>query len=125
WAVDTGEGDLAVRLLAPLARYGLPSLRVIAGWAEAVVDMQNAESSPFFPAVLPLAGYAAMERGDSEQAVDFAERALDLALSRSALVRSWTAYLANTVLSYCGRFEDAVRLSVEWAAVSQEAGDTA
>jgi hypothetical protein len=125
WSVASGQADLALRIVAPLA---IQSTRVgyaTGSWAAPVVAMPEARGHRLYPQVLAWAAWAQSVAGERELAAQTAREALDAAVALSvderALCRVWAA--AGPIAFFSGEFDEATRLAERWGAAARMIGD--
>jgi predicted ATPase len=76
WAVGTGDADLALRVVAPLALGGTRAGYAAGAWAAAAAAVPEAEAHPLYPQVLAFSGFAAATAGDQPGGLETCRRAL-------------------------------------------------
>jgi predicted ATPase/DNA-binding SARP family transcriptional activator len=78
--LEHGDVDGGCRLLVALQEYSIRSMRAeVIAWADDVIAMVGFESVALSPTVLGIAAYGRFVRGDLEDSIRFADRALDAA----------------------------------------------
>jgi predicted ATPase/DNA-binding SARP family transcriptional activator len=98
WALEQGEADVALRLVAALREYAFRRMRSeIIAWAEETIA-RAVSDHPRAPVVIAVAAYGRFVRGDLEGAIELGERALSVAdawstdcsgLAERALGNAW------------------------------------
>jgi predicted ATPase/class 3 adenylate cyclase len=123
YTVESGDVDLAFRLVAALGVRG-PSVGYAAmGWAETAIDIPNGDRHALFPEVASWATWSATARADVPLARAYAERmdAAEVGLGiDSAAARREAAVLAF----FSGDFEGARVHSDQAIAIARRNGDT-
>jgi predicted ATPase/class 3 adenylate cyclase len=122
WAVESGDADHAMRLVAPLQVTGVRFGWTATNWAELAQTIPNAESHHLYPVVAAFAGLGATMRGDLERAQVLVERALE---SQAALgtEHMWVWTAAGVLTMFQGNSADAQRYAASWEAAARLTGD--
>ena len=116
WALEHGQVDTALRLVAALSRYAEHRIASeVATWAENTVEA--AETTATFSALLPT-GYAvaaggARFSGDLERAKVLAKRGVAASAGADDPARCLPLYLLQEVALFQGRLDEADRLARE------------
>lgn len=127
WALEHGEVDPALRLVAALSRYAEHRIASeVATWAENTVEA--AEATPTLSALLPT-GYAvaaggARFSGDLERAKVLAERGIAASAGADDPSRCLPLYLLEEVALFQGRLDEADRLAREVHRLASMTGQT-
>jgi predicted ATPase/class 3 adenylate cyclase len=125
WSVASGNADLALRLVAPLALNGTRVGYASSPWTEPTLALPDAPAHPLYPEVLAWAGWVAMIAGDLDRGIRLAHEALDAAAATSIRESSMCRVLCSAcgVASYTGDGEEAGRLAAEWLRRASALGD--
>jgi tetratricopeptide (TPR) repeat protein len=126
WSVATGEADLALRLVAPLAIAGTHGGYASAPWADVAIGLPGAQDHSLYAEVYAWAGWCAASSGDVERAIRMTNEALELANSQPLEARSMMQVLIQrTVVGlWSGQFHDAERQALEWLRLARTVGDS-
>jgi predicted ATPase/DNA-binding SARP family transcriptional activator len=110
WAVEHGDIDVALRLVAALREYCTRSMRAeVIGWADEVLQLEGAESHPRAPVVCALAAYGRFVRGDLDDAIALALRALTMSERSHCDTSGLAERTLGNALFYRGEVESATQ----------------
>jgi predicted ATPase/DNA-binding SARP family transcriptional activator len=110
WAVDHGDTDLALRLVAALREYAFRSMRAeVIGWADETLEA-GVGSHPRGPVVLAVAAYGRFVRGDLEGAIELGGRAV----ATAEAIGSDCSGLAERTLANAWFFRGDVGQAIGW-----------
>jgi predicted ATPase len=122
WAVETGDADLALRLVAALGVTGASVGDTALAWAETAVRIPGATTHRMFPAVASWAAWSATARGELGRATEYS--ALIDPAEAELGVRTPTARRGPAVIAFFTGDHDATRLHAqEWAMLARRDDD--
>ncbi|MGI9603492.1 MAG: ATP-binding protein [Acidimicrobiales bacterium] len=124
FAVDTGDHDAALEIVASLIEYSARSMRYeITGWGQSALDISD-DDHPLRLLVAAFVVYGMFLRGDHEPAIDHARALLDQAdgPTEPGYALALRAYL-NAIFSLTEP-ELAMPVFAEHLALAEESGDT-
>lgn len=128
WVLAHGDIDSALRVVAGVREFAFRDMRYeIFGWAEATLDLPDADTHPLAPVVLATAAYGRFVRGDLDRAMAIAQRSVEvedrLGLPSCGLHHRTMGNVfyyrgdADSAADMCRRMVDAARASGERARV--------
>ena len=121
WAIDAGEKDLALSIVAALFRYALFRNRdELFRWADAALGLPDAASHPLFVVVCGVAGWGAALRGDLARAIELADRGLAAASEPDDPARVYPLEVHASVAMFEGRLDDGFRADRESGPLIQD-----
>ncbi len=121
WAVETANPDAALRLVAPLALFGLVIGYSAMDWAETATEIPGARDCLLFPEVASWAVWSATIRNDFETAEAFATQVEVAQTARGE--RSAAACRGATTLAFFrGDLDLTVPRAEEWVALARAEG---
>ena len=110
-AVDLGDVDGAVSLVASLREYAFRRMRYeVSAWAESTMVMPEFEAHPRAPVVTAVAAYGAFVRGDLESAIRHAEHAVAL----GEVLATDSSGLAERVLGNAVFYQGDIDAALQW-----------
>jgi predicted ATPase/DNA-binding SARP family transcriptional activator len=96
WSIEHSEADLSFRLIAALREYSFRTMRSESvSWADDTIGLPGVATHPGLPMALAFGAYGRFVRGDLEGAIEYGERAINLA----AAAGSDTSGLAERALA--------------------------
>jgi predicted ATPase len=125
WAAGTGDADLALRLVAPLALHGTRAGLAAGAWAATAAAVPGAEAHPLHPQVLAFSGWAAAISGDRAAGTEACERALAAADARGPDDRALCRVLASVTGVFSSDFlsREVLPLAERWVRAARSIGD--
>jgi predicted ATPase len=125
WAAGTGDADLALRLVAPLALHGTRAGYAAGAWAASAAAVPGAEAHSLYPEVLAFFGWAAATAGDRATGTEACQRALTAAEARGADDRALCRVLASVtaVASWDFGTGKVLSLAERWVRAARSIGD--
>ena len=83
WAAESGQPDLALRIVHALFLHGLRIETSVAAWAQLILETPGAEGDPRYPSAMACAAWNRTGGGHFDDGVHMARRALEAALPGS------------------------------------------
>jgi tetratricopeptide (TPR) repeat protein len=122
WAVETGDSDIALRLIASLGVRGAAVGDAALAWAETAVRIPGASTHRLFPAVASWAAWSATARGELGRATEYS--AMVDGAEAELGVRSPAARRGPAVVAFFSGDIDAARVHAqEWAMLARRDDD--
>jgi predicted ATPase/class 3 adenylate cyclase len=122
WALETGQAELALRVLAPLHGHGFATGYSATEWAGLAVEMPGAEDLPFFLTVASWAAFGATMRLDLPRATQIAAQ-IERVQGRQGRSDPTAFQGLGTLAFFSGDLVGAHRIAEEWVATARVAGD--
>jgi predicted ATPase len=125
WSLASGDVDLALRTVAPLALNGTRIGYATGSWFAFAASMPGARTHRLYPEVLAFSGWAEAIAGDLEGAARTCTRAVEAADALGVDERSLCRVLGSVggVMNFAGNLDEGRRLSQRWIDAARASGD--
>jgi predicted ATPase/class 3 adenylate cyclase len=123
WAVEAGDVDVALRLVAPLPPGSLFGDTTLS-WAETAITTRCASDHPLFPKIAAIAAIVAAMRGDLDQAAEISGQALTAHNRLGGDPDPLLFYSVTLAAVFTGEIGDAVEWSERAVEAARPGGDS-
>ena len=122
--IATGDIEQAMTSVCAIREYGMRSMRYeVLSWADAALELDQAELHELYPTVLGIQAYAAWVRGDFEQALSLANQVHDLETSRGLVPSGLAERVLANVLYVLGDTEAGFEQTARQLELAEDSGD--